>query len=145
MAQEVALNVLAEHPAVLKDPEPWVLVESLGASTVNLRIYFWMDGSEYSWQKVRSSLIRLVKRAYLNAGISMPGETRELIFPDVIAFQQVEPDGAKPVAQVTEEPDTISTDAEAGLRSDAEEIGAQARFSRTPEEGENLLEQASDG
>ena len=29
-AQELALKILGEHPAVLKDPEPWALVESIG-------------------------------------------------------------------------------------------------------------------
>jgi small conductance mechanosensitive channel len=36
-AQEIARKVLADHPAVLNDPEPSVLADSLGKSTVNLR------------------------------------------------------------------------------------------------------------
>jgi len=39
-SQEIALRVMQEHPAVLNNPEPSVLVESLQASTVNLRVYF---------------------------------------------------------------------------------------------------------
>jgi small conductance mechanosensitive channel len=39
-AQEIARKVLADHPAVLKDPEPSVLADSLGSATVNLRVYF---------------------------------------------------------------------------------------------------------
>lgn len=42
-AQEIARKVLADHPAVLNDSEPSVLVESLGTSTVNLRVYFWLN------------------------------------------------------------------------------------------------------
>lgn len=152
LAQEVALKVLAEHPAVLADPEPWVLVEDLGTATVNLRIYFWLDGSKYSWQKVKSSIIRLVKRAFQGADISMPGETRELIFPEGVPIHRFEADGVqpatqpprRPVAAPAEEPATISTDAEAGLRSEASEIEEQARYSRTPEEGDNLLEPSPD-
>ncbi|MCA1789828.1 MAG: mechanosensitive ion channel, partial [Thioalkalivibrio sp.] len=45
-AQETALKVLADHPAVLDEPEPLVLVENLGPSTVNLRVYFWLDGGQ---------------------------------------------------------------------------------------------------
>ncbi|HSN81208.1 MAG TPA: mechanosensitive ion channel family protein, partial [Polyangiales bacterium] len=52
-AQEVAMKVLAEHPAVLSEPEPLVLVEDLGPSTVNLRVYFWLDGGRHSWVKVK--------------------------------------------------------------------------------------------
>lgn len=151
-AQEVALAVLRDHPAVLNDPEPMVLVESLGSATVNLRIYFWLDGSRYSWLKVRSSVIRLVKRAFQAAEISMPGETRELIFPEGVILRQDEGDGGRPAAPAarrpalssTKEPANVSTDAEAGLRSEAGEIEQQARDARSPEEGENLLDPSPD-
>jgi small conductance mechanosensitive channel len=147
-AQEIALQVLEDHPAILDEPEPWVLVESLGAAAVNLRIYFWLDGSQYSWQKVKSSVIRLVKRAYQAADIEMPGEVRELILPDRIPVELYQPEGALPegltsrevaAARAAEEPDAVSTEAEAGLHSEAEDIEEQARRSRVPEEGEDLL------
>ena len=73
-AQEIARAVLTDHPAVLEDPEPSVLAECLGQATVNLRVYFWINGHHYSPLKVRSSLIRLLKRAYQQNGISMPNE-----------------------------------------------------------------------
>lgn len=80
-SQEIALQVLTDHPAVLSDPEPSVLVDSLGKATVNLRVYYWINGREHSWLKVRSSLIRLLKRAYQQQGITMPDEAREVVFP----------------------------------------------------------------
>ncbi|MEJ2212362.1 MAG: mechanosensitive ion channel family protein, partial [Anaerolineae bacterium] len=117
-AQELAMKVLQDHPAVLDDPEPWVLVESLGASSVNLRVFFWMDGMQYSWQKVRSSVIRLVKRAFQSAEIEMPGEVRELILPERIPIELYRParaEGPAPAAhaaaaEAAEETDTVSTD-----------------------------------
>lgn len=145
-AQEIALKILEDHPAVLDEPEPWVLVESLGSATVNLRIYFWIDGSQYSWQKVKSSVIRLVKRAYQEAGIGMPGETRELILPDRIPVEIHQPDGFRPEAgparRPVKEPQTVSTEAEAGLHTEAGSIEAQARQARVPEEGQDLLKSA---
>ena len=147
-AQEVALKVLEEHPAVLKDPEPWVLVESLGSATVNLRIYFWIDGRQHSWLKVKSSVIRLVKRAFQAEAISMPDEAREMIFPQGVSVRMLEPDGGEVAGPAVSEPvlprpveesASVSTQAEAGLRSEAEEIQEQAAKSRQPEEGENLL------
>ncbi|HET6447062.1 MAG TPA: mechanosensitive ion channel protein MscS, partial [candidate division Zixibacteria bacterium] len=132
----------AEHPAILEDPEPLVLVEKLGSATVDLQIYFWMDGSQYSWRKVRSSVIRLVKRAFQDAHISMPDESRELIFPQGVTVRLIEPGdaGRMPEGKARQEPETFSTEAEGGLRSEAGEIESQARHSRTPEEGENLLD-----
>ncbi len=90
-AQEISLKVLEEHEAVLKNPEPWVLVDELGKATVNLRIYFWFDGSQHSPLKVRSSVIHLVKQALQAGGISMPDEARERIFPKGISVQIVGP------------------------------------------------------
>lgn len=147
-AQEVALQVLAEHPTVLEEPEPWVLVDSLGSAAVNLRIYFWLDGSRYSWQKVRSSVIRLVKRAFQAEGISMPGEVRELIFADRVPVQLYEAhdlagpgaEARAPLPGVQEEPAAVATGGEGGLTSEAKEIEEQARHSRPPEEGDDLLE-----
>jgi small conductance mechanosensitive channel len=141
-AQEVALKVLADHPAVLSDPEPMVLVDGLGPATVNLRVYFWLDGGEYSWLKVKSSVIRLVKRAFQDQGISMPDEAREITFPNGVPVHMLEGERRSEPAKVTPtkpaaEPEVVSTKAEAGLESEANEIKEQARRSWTP--GENLL------
>lgn len=153
-AQEIAREVLAGHPAVLKDPEPSVLAESLGKSTVNLRIYFWINGHEYSWLKVRSSVIRLVKRAYQKHGISMPDEAREVIFPQGIPVEMIEakpaatraarPDQQPPVESPADENDAASTKAEAGLYSEASVIEEQARNAQPLKDVENLLPVVSD-
>lgn len=142
-AQEVALKVLAEHPAVLKEPEPLVLVENLGPSTVNLRVYFWLDGGLHSWLKVKSSVIRLIKRAFQESAISLPDEAREVTFPNGVPVRMIEGEGANQPSPATlnTEPEAVSTKAEAGLQSEAEEIKEQARRSWTP--GENLLTASS--
>lgn len=145
-AQEVALKVLAEHPAVLSEPEPLVLVENLGPSTVNLRVYFWLDGGRHSWVKVKSSVIRLVKRAFQDSRISLPDEAREVTFPHGVPVRMIEGEGAvepadAALAKPTAEPETVATKSEAGLQSEAREIKEQARRSWTP--GENLLTPSS--
>jgi small-conductance mechanosensitive channel len=122
-AQEVALKVLDEHPAILKSPEPWVLVDGLGPATVNLRIYFWLDGSEFSWLKVRSSAIRLVKRAFQVQKITMPDEVREVIFPKGVPVQMMPDtqvsfrnDGQEPDQTQAEPPsEEVAVKAEGGL------------------------------
>lgn len=148
-AQEIARHVLANHPAVLIDPEPSVLVDSLGKATVNLRIYFWLNGREHSWLKVRSSVIRLVKRAFQQQGISMPDEAREVVFPQGIPVTVLDrkPDeqaGAKQgerrsTKSSQEQNDTVSTKAEGGLYSEAGVIEAQARQVQPLKGQENLL------
>lgn len=81
-AQNIVLNKVKEHVATLEDPAPKVLIEGLGASTVNLRIFFWVDGGKSDWASVRSSVMRIAKQALQQQGISMPDEAREVIFPN---------------------------------------------------------------
>jgi small-conductance mechanosensitive channel len=147
-AQEVVRAVLAGHPAVLKTPDPWVLVNDLGVSTVNLKVYFWLDGVEHSWLKVRSSVIRQVKASLQQAGISLPDESREVIFPrgvPVTVVRDVSPRPADPTfqrrvagAHAIAHP---STDAEGGLASDADVVKAQVRQAGPLNDAENLLKQ----
>ncbi len=145
-AQDVALKVLEEHPAVLKDPEPLALVDSLGSATVNLQIYFWIDGTEHSWIKVKSAVIRLTKRAFQDAGISMPDESREIIFPQGIPVLTIEGKSRSTEshpnapAESPDESSSTSTKAEAGLSNEANIIKKQSRDSWQPGDGENLLE-----
>ena len=151
-AQEIVLKILKEHPAVLSDPEPWVLVDNLSSTTVNLRIYFWLDGKKHSWLKVRSSVIRLIKRAFQAGGITMPDEGRERVFPDGIVVRMIsqkaeklekDKTGKANAPQDTEKTAIVATAAEGKLNSEAEGIKEQALQSRTPEEGSNLLKKST--
>ena len=148
--QQIALDVLDQHPAVLREPEPWVLVDDLGASSVKLRVYFWLDGRQHSWLKVRSSVIRLVKRALQDAGVSLPDEAREVIFPQGVTVRVVKDEetaaAGSPAIHAQPErasSEAVSTAAEADLRSEASAIREQARQSWNPDHGEDLL--ASNG
>lgn len=152
-AQEVARKVLAGHPAVLNDPEPWVLAEELGKATVNLRIYFWLNGREHSWLKVRSSVIRLIKRAFQDHGISMPDEAREVIFPRGVPVTMLSPSPAPappeatpptPAARPDHAPDAVVTPAEGGLSSEADTLDEQARHAHELDSTTNLLRGGSD-
>ena len=80
-AQQVILDSLQAHSAVLSKPEPMVLVDELGASTVNIKTFYWFDGHMISPIKLKSALLRAVKAALTAEGISMPDEAREVIFP----------------------------------------------------------------
>ncbi|MEX0661911.1 MAG: mechanosensitive ion channel domain-containing protein [Balneolaceae bacterium] len=143
LAQEIGAQILNNHPAVLKEPEPWILVNELATSTINLKYYFWVDGSKHNLLKVKSSVMRQVKSAYLNKGISMPDEAREMVFPHDIPVQikdsaAISKDDEK-VRDSSPDDSKISTQAEGKLNSNDNEILEQARKSRSPEEGDDLL------
>ena len=151
-AQEIALRVLTDHPAVLSEPEPLVLADSLGTAAVNLRVYFWIDGRKHSWLKVRSSVIRQIKRTFQQNCISMPDAAREVVFSKGIPITMLggEPAGTAdaperedlPTDGPSEELDVVSTQAEGGLESEAGVLDEQARQAKPLREGENLLPSA---
>ncbi len=143
-AQEIAMGVIREHASVLQTPEPLVLVDKLAAATVNLKILFWIDGTVFDGHKVKSALMRGVKRAFQDREISMPDDAREIIFPDGVPVRMLEkgaqekPRSAEPLP-TAQRPELSVTAAEGDLTSQAEEIRRQAQQARNPEEGPNLL------
>ena len=71
-AQTLAAQTLDRMAGVLDDPAPSCTVQTLGDSNVLLRVFGWVDQSQAEFLKVRSEAIRLVKRAFDEAGIVMP-------------------------------------------------------------------------
>ncbi len=151
-AQEVILAVLQDHSAVLADPKPMVLVEELASSTINLRVYFWVDATAHSPQKVRSALMRMSLRALDDEDISMPDDAREIIFPSGVPVRMLADavegsapekrpfgDASDQELQHSQDRRDESTEAEGGLESETRELHEQARRSRQPEEGEDIL------
>lgn len=83
-AQKIALKVIDEHPDTLDYPQPWAFVHDLGKSTVNLKIYFWVNIHEHNWLHVRSGIIEGVLAAFNQNGILFPDEGRERLFPQTL-------------------------------------------------------------
>jgi hypothetical protein len=109
-------------------------------------VYFWLEGDRNSWLKVRSSVIRLVKRAFQANGISMPDAAREIVFPAGVPIRRIAGDEREAAAmhgRSGDERDTAATKAEGGLHSEAGMIEQQARRVRAKSDEENLLEPES--
>lgn len=153
-AQSVLMAMLKAHPAVLDEPEPLVLVENLGASTVNLRVFYWIDGTQMSVLKVGSAAMRLAKAALEDAGVSMPDEAREVIFPKGVPVHMMEGANAPRAAGAPRAPGSaesaapkppsaeslaLATAAEGDLGSETVELEKQAAEARDPEEGKNVI------
>jgi small conductance mechanosensitive channel len=98
---------------------------------------------------VRSSVIRLVKLAFQQHGISMPDEAREVVFPQgvPVTLHDGKHDETRgdnlprrpPPSPSSEGLDAVSTRAEAGLSSEASVLEEQARQGKPLDEEENLL------
>jgi small-conductance mechanosensitive channel len=154
--QEAIAAILEKHPAVLSDPAPTILVDSLGTSTINLQVFFWVNVREYSKIKVKSAVIRQVKHALQAAGVSFPDEAREIIFPRGVPIHLIEGESheARPSlaskqngkqrserSALPAEPS--KTEAEGGLKSDADLIERQAEQSDRIDDSENLISEES--
>ena len=90
-------------------------------------------------------MIRLTKLAFEEAGISMPDEAREVIFPAGVPVQMLAEE--RRVTSRSEsrehshtEAESTAHSAEGNLASEAADIKQQADKSRTPEAGQNLLD-----
>lgn len=159
-AQSILLGVLKQQAAVLQQPAPMVLVDAMGASTIDLKVLFWVDGSQHSPLKVRSAVIRSGKRALVKAGISMPDGAREVIFPKGVPVEMLQRDGhstsrngqsrnhlsnttasgsSRVLSAEASDEEPEMHPAEDGLATEELTATDQAEKSRQPEQGENLL------
>lgn len=141
-AQQIAQSVIASQSNVLIDPEPQVLIDNLGSSTYNIKVYFWVDVEKTSVLKMASLLMRNIVAAYTDAGISMPDDARERIFPEGLQVINGPKQDNAPIVekQTTSTQKNVEVNAsEDDVATEAHDIREQARRSRDPEAGENIL------
>lgn len=74
-AQELILHVLTDMQGILAEPKPQVIVNEIGNSNIVLRIYAWINQTEYDFLKVRSETIKKAKECLDQAQISVPNPT----------------------------------------------------------------------
>ena len=158
-AQRIVLERIKAHSATLNDPAPRVLLDALGTSTINLIVYAWVDGTKNDVLSVRSSCMRTSKQALMQAGISLPDEAREVIFPNGIPVRmlsdesdkeesrsgntdhQTSPtDAARSTEKVARDHvEEDASEAEGHMASDTHDLQKQAKESWMPGEGEEIL------
>jgi small-conductance mechanosensitive channel len=139
-AQTLILDVLRNHPAVLTEPEPLVLVDELGSATVNLKASYWFDSSTYAPNKINSALLRISKNVLLQAGIELPDPAREIVFPKGVPILQ---HGQKTTSRKSSPPrpsDNVDaqevTPSEGSLLNECPDL---ENVDELPEAAENLL------
>lgn len=71
-AKELAMETLEEAEGTDSEPEPQVLVNELGGSSVNLKLRGWTMPSKANMVKSASEVTQLVKEKYDEAGIDIP-------------------------------------------------------------------------
>lgn len=97
-AQELIISALKEVNGILSDPAPNVVVEELTPSAVRLRILVWLDAKNNAEARVKSRAMMKTKDILLVNGITIPDDSREVIFADELKVHLVQ-DAAQKSAQ----------------------------------------------
>lgn len=71
-AAAIGVRALRQTPGVLAEPAPFMLVEALADSSVQVRFHAWMDQKQSDWLRTRSEGIRRTKAALDAAGVALP-------------------------------------------------------------------------
>lgn len=84
-AQQVIMTAILQVAGLEPDPPPLVLVHELAASTVNLKVRFWVNSRQQSFLQVTSAVTKVIKEHLQAADIDMPTEIYTLTFRDMPA------------------------------------------------------------
>ncbi|MBM2576781.1 mechanosensitive ion channel [Jannaschia sp. Os4] len=122
-AKRIGLEVLRGLDFVLDQPPPQAWIDNIGASTIDMQYFAWVDQTAALWPVARSEAIRLVMDALTRADIGLPEPTYRLNLlggglpvvdlpdaenrPDEVVLSESEP-AALPAAEaedVTPEPE----------------------------------------
>nr|MBP8790547.1 mechanosensitive ion channel [Breznakibacter sp.] len=75
--QKILLEILQSHPDILKNPQPMVLFNELGESSLDFRLLFWTDDFD-NWIIIKSEVTFKIYDALTAAGIEIPFPQRDL-------------------------------------------------------------------
>jgi len=75
--QKLLLGILDQHPDILKKPEPLVLFNDLGESSLDFRLLFWTENFD-NWIIIKSEVIFMIHDTLYREGISIPFPQRDL-------------------------------------------------------------------
>lgn len=80
VATELISKAICGTEGVLHTKEPFVIIDELAASTVNLKVFFWTDTKDYRKGVLvtKSLVIKKVKESLVENGITLPANIQEL-------------------------------------------------------------------
>jgi small conductance mechanosensitive channel len=77
-ATQIIKEALDEHPPVLKEPGPAIVLDEFSDNSINFLVRFWVD-SKSNWVGTKSGVIKLIKKHFDAAGIEIPFPIRTLV------------------------------------------------------------------
>lgn len=95
------LRQVLDHPQILKSPEPKVLMQNFGDSSVDFRLLFWVDNIDI-WLDLRSEVMNAIFEAFKENHIEIPFPQRDLYLKAV-------PNDLQNIAQAVEVRESIQS------------------------------------
>ena len=81
-AKKTVMEALRKEPMVIEDEdhENFVIEDELATSTVNLKVFFWVDTKDFRMQAMitKGNVVRVVKEALEDNGYYMPADIQEI-------------------------------------------------------------------
>lgn len=78
--RQVISESLASIIEIESEPEPLVLVQTLAASTIDLKVQFWVNSRQQSFLRVTSDAVQMIKERLQAENIDMPTDIYTLVF-----------------------------------------------------------------
>ena len=112
---ELISEALHSTRGVCQEPSPSIFVETIGTSTINIKVQFWFNTKDSSESSLKSSAIIKTKEVLLANGMHIPDSAREVVLTEALKIQMV---GDKAEAQkaVDEKKQTLMAQAEENLK-----------------------------
>ena len=81
-AKQVVMEALRKEPFVITDEihKSFVIEDELATSTVNLKVFFWVDTKDFRMQAsiTKGNVVRGVKEALMDKGFYLPADIQEI-------------------------------------------------------------------
>lgn len=79
--RRTAVQAIRAVPNVLRDPPPYVIFHTFADSSINLSLFYWIDGSATPQFRASDLAIPALKKAFAEAGIRIPFPIRTVHMP----------------------------------------------------------------
>ncbi|MCA9600483.1 MAG: mechanosensitive ion channel family protein [Polyangiales bacterium] len=96
VAEKTALEAIARVDERNSEREPEATFEGFGDSAIDLEVRFWIDPSKHNFLTARHQAIKAIKRAFDDAGISIPFPIRTLEVDSRLVKALARPNGQAP-------------------------------------------------
>jgi small-conductance mechanosensitive channel len=79
----ITLDIIAKNVSgVLTDPAPQVVFSQFGESTIDFKVFYWIDTGEAGVLQAQDEGVRGIKEAFEDEGIEMPYPTRTILMAE---------------------------------------------------------------